>query len=237
MTPQKKFNPCALAFAAAGAAAALLYRAVFAGNLDARELLIRGSIPEIVLWVLTAAAIGAAIFLGRKFCVLDGGRIVGALGNAVYAAGVASLLMEEGVGPAPLVLFYRIMVIAAAASLAVTVVMQLLGKTPWFLLTVAPCLLAMLHVVECYQIWSEVPLFLDYAFGVGATLCLMLFSFNRLTKAANMPVKGLYTFSGLLGVFFCCVAAAAGDFVPFFAAAGVWMLAGTICLGTPAAEE
>ena len=61
---------------------------------------------------------------------------------------------------------------------------------------------------------------------LGAVLCLSLGAYFRLADAAGLPGKSWNNAVGLMGVYFCTVAAFAGTFNLFFTAAAIW-LAGT----------
>lgn len=218
-----KLKNLGCAFALMGAAAAELYHLIYSTAVDERELIVRGGAAEIALWVLTFCALGGAAFFGLKIRFKRNGNPP-ALGSFLYACGVVTLLLEPLKGPATLVMVYRCMVVASALSLAASAALRLLGKKQYFLLDVFPCILAGLHTVECYQTWSEMPLLLDYVFGVGAVLCILLFAYHKLDMRADMPMKGTYVFAALAGIFFCVTAAAGAAFQLYFLSAAVWML-------------
>lgn len=183
------------------------------------------TLPEILLWALTIAAIAAAFFLPRGAKMGQCGKITGALSQVFFAAGVLTLLLEPLKGPAGLVLICKVFCVITALCLAASAVMQLLGKTPFFLLTVAPCVLCVLQLLEYYQSYSEVPQLMNYIFGLGAVLCLVLSAYHRMARAAGLPDKRWHYSVGLLAEFFCVAAVAQGEYAAFFCAAAVWMLA------------
>lgn len=213
----------ALFYLIPGIAGAALYRAIYALAMDARELVVRGSVFEILLWILTAAAVAGAAVIGTKVRLSTDGKVP-FLGCLVYAFGIFTLTLSGAQGPAPLVLAYRVVTWAAAAGMVVTAVLRILGKKQPFLLSLLPCLLCLLHLVECYQLWSEVPQVTDYVFGVGAILCAALFAYHNMAAPAGLPAGKLYSFSGYAGVFFCLVAAVGSDFNLYFLCTAVWML-------------
>ena len=205
-----------------GAAGAGLYRAIYAFSLDARELVVRGSIYEIALWVLTAVVLVSAAVISSKTRVEANGNPP-VLGCLVYAFGMFTLTLADAKGPVPLVMLYRIMTYAAIACLVLSVVLRIFRKPHHFLLDVAPCILCILHLVECYQLWSEVPQLTDYVFGLGAILCAVLFAYHNMAIRAGLPGKKIYVFAGLAGIFFCCVAAAGTGFELYFLCTALWM--------------
>lgn len=184
-----------------------------------------GTLPEILIWVLTGCVIAAAFVLTRHAGMGAGSPIIGALSNAFFAAGTLTLLLEDAKGPAALVLVYRVFCVLTAVCLAVSAVMQLLKKKPFFLLELSPCVLCVLVLLEYYQFFSEVPQLMNYVLGLGAVLCLALGSYHRMARAAGLPDRPYYFAIGLMAVYFCAAAGAQGVYVSFFCSAAVWMAA------------
>ena len=193
------------------------------------------TLPEIMLWILTICVIAAAFILPRGAKMGPGGKLTGALSEVFFAAGVLTLLLEPLKGPAGLVLICKAFCVITAVCLVVTAVLRLLGKTPFFLLQVAPCVLCVLQLLEYYQSYSEVPQLMNYFFGLGAVLCLTLSAYHRMARASGLPDKQWHHSIGLLAEFFCAAAVAQGAYVSFFCAAAVWMLA-EMCRLRPAEE-
>ena len=194
-----------------------------------------GTLPEILLWVLTIAVIIAAFCFPRGAKMGQGGKITGALSQVFFAAGTLTLLLEPLKGPAALVLICRAFCVITAVCLAAAAVMQLLGKKPFLLLSAAPCVLCVLQLLEYYQSYSEVPQLMNYFFGLGAVLCLTLSAYHRTARAAGLPDKSWHYSIGLLAEYFCAAAVAQGVYVSFFCAAAVWMMA-EMCRLRPAGE-
>ena len=184
-----------------------------------------GTLPEILLWVLTGCAIVAAFVLTRRTRVTEGGPVTGALSDAFFAAGILTLLLEPAKGPNALVLVYRGFCVLAAVSLLVSAVMRLLKRKPFFLLSAGSCVLCLLVLLEYYQFYSEVPQLMNYVLGLGAVLCLLLSAYHHMARAAGLPESALAPAIGLLAVFFCAAAGSQGMFVSFFCAAAVWVAA------------
>lgn len=184
-----------------------------------------GTLPEILLWVLTGCVIAAAFVLTRRTRVTEGSPVMGALSNAFFAAGILTLLLEPAKGPTALVMVYRAFSVLTAISLLVSAVMQLLNKKPFFLLAAAPCVQCLLVLLEYYQFYSEVPQLMNYVLGLGAVLCLLLSAYHHMARAAGLPASALAPATGLLAVFFCAAAGSQGMFVSFFCAAAVWVAA------------
>lgn len=212
-----------------GLAACFLHHETFT-HLDAAQILVRGSLPEILLWVVTAAAALAA-FVGHNVKFGASFAPVAAAGDLAFAVGIYTLLQFEAKGPEPLKRVYQGVILLAIVCLVVMAVMRLLGKTPFYILHLGPSLLCLAHLVECYQLWSEKPLLLDYFFGLGAVLCLMLSAYHRLAAAAKLPEGRDRTVCCLLGIFFCTVAVMQVEFPIFFASGVVWLLANATAVG------
>lgn len=221
----KKTNVYSLLALVLGAAGFGLHRMIFRTGLDAQKLVVRGTLPEILLWVLAAGVLVGAFLLAGKTKVGQPNRWLGTLGCLLYAAGISSLLMENPQGPEMLTMAYRAVACLAIACLAASACMRMLDRKPWFVVEVGPCLMAILQLVECYQLWSERPLVLNYVFGVGAVLFVMLFAYHRMADNAGLPAKRMYAYAGLAGIFFSCVAAAQGDYSVYFAASALWVAA------------
>ncbi len=192
------------------------------------------TVPELLLWALIAAAAVGAFLLTRKTVLDAPSRMIGVGGNVLFAVGVATLLLEDPRGPAGLVTAYRAACVLAAVSLAVSAFLQGSGRKVPFLLELCPCLMCILQMLECYQLWSEVPQLTNYVLGMDAVLCLALVGYFRLARAAGLPDKCWYHAIELLGAFFCTAAMAQGSFTWFFTTAAVW-LAGS-CTGLRPAE-
>ncbi len=209
-----------------GLAAGGLYHWLYTAFMQNQEsmLLESGSVAEILLWVLTAVAAVGAFVLCRRKGISQPSRFFGAFGDLVFAAGAASLWLEEPHGPVVLVLLYRVFICAGAASMLISAVLRASGKKQNFLLEIAPCVLCILQLVECYQLWSEVPQLMDYALGVGAILFLTLTAYHRMARVSGLKTSPRHYAFGLLSVYFCCAAVFQGDTAPFYAAAAIWVM-------------
>ena len=226
---KKKLAPGYLApgFLVLGVIAQSVYRWLYTLVEDPVSGLLPGfTAAEGVLWALVAlAAVGAFLFTG-KTTLAPAGPLAGVGGNVLFALGSATLLLEPVQGPAGLVVAYRGFCLLAVVSLLVMAFLRGTGRKVPFLLELGPCLMCIMLMLECYQLWSEVPQLTNYVLGLGAVLCLALEGYFRLARAAGLPEKSWYHAIGLLGIFFCAAAVAQGDFTWFFTTAAVW-LAGT----------
>lgn len=190
---------------------------------DVSKLLPRFTLPEILLWVLTAAAIVLAFVSTRGTVLGHKGKIIPAVSSVLMGGGFASLVLESVTGPAAIVLVYRVLCGLAAVSMVISAFMIAVERKPPFVLELAPCIACVLHLLICYQLWSEVPQLMNYVLGLGAVLCLCLGSYFHMADAAGLPGKPWNNAVGLLGVYFCAGAIAQGKFSMFFTAAAIWL--------------
>lgn len=229
MNKIKLKNPGYLAplFLALGLVGMFLYKWLFAYVEDpVSRLLPAFTVPEILLWVLTAGVCAAAFVLTQGTTFGRMGTSVPAVSDVLFAVGFVTQFLADVTGPAALVLIYRVSCVLAAVALLVMAFFTAKGKRPPFLTELFPCIACVVHLLICYQLWSEVPQLMDYVMGLGAVLCLSLGAYFRLADAAGLPGKPWNNAVGLMGVYFCTVAAFAGTFNLFFTAAAIW-LAGT----------
>lgn len=232
---QSKLTPTI--FLVLGVLAYFCTRWIFAASLDELGLITPATVPEILLWVLVAAAFVLAIVCARGCTTGGKNDVLPALGELIYAVGAFTLTTVPAKGPETMVLLFRVFSYAAAACLVASAAMRLMKKPPFFLLTLPVCLLAVFFLVECYQLWSEIPQPMEYVLGVGAVLGLTLFSFHRMARSAGVPEKPRHIAYGLLGIFFCAGAASLGVYPLYLIAAALWMTADlTACLASAPQE-
>ena len=181
------------------------------------------TLPEILLWVLTAGVCVSAFVFTRGTVFGSLGTSVSTVSDVLFAMGFVVQLLTDVTGPAALVLIYRITCALAAVALAVMAFFRSKGKKPPFVTELAPCIACVVHLLICYQLWSEVPQLMNYVMGLGAVLCLSMGAYFRLAAAAELPGKPWNNAVGLMGVYFCTVAAFSGTFNLFFTTAAMWL--------------
>lgn len=224
MKKSMNYGMLAPVFLVLGAAAMLVRRWLFTRVEDSiAYLLPRLTLPEVILWVLTAAAIVSAFILTRKTALTVPAAGIAVAGDVLLAGGILLLFFEDVPGPSALVLTYRVFCVLAVLSLLASALLTGIHKKVPFLLHLSPCILLVLHLLICYQLWSEVPQLMNYVLGLGAVLCLALAGYFRLARAAGLPEKCWYHAIGLLGIYFCAGAAGQGTFGFFFTAAAIWL--------------
>lgn len=182
------------------------------------------TLPEILLWALTALAVAAAFPLVQGTRIGPAPRVLEVIGSLLFAVGTASLAsIQDLTGPEILLNIYRIVALVGAAGLVARAVFAALGKKIPFLLEFFPCIVALMQLLVCYQQWSEVPQLMNYAMGLGAVICLLLACYFRGARAADLPVKSWQNAFGLMGIYFCAAATAQRTFCYFFCSAAVWL--------------
>lgn len=250
----------AMLFTLMGLAAWLLYRQMYASFMDERGLLVAWSVPEVLILVLMACALVGAFVVSHGSAMGQPNRILSAVGDLVFAGGVTSLFfdnvysweqvsnalnrLQNGYGRVANGRMRDIMLIVTSAiaalavlSLVVSCVRKLMNKQAIFLLNLLPFVVCALMLVECYQLWSELPQMMDYVPALGAVLSLGLTAFHRMERASGLPFKSRHAGFGLLTVFFCCASLGQGDFTLFLAAAAVWTLTDLSALQAAPAEK
>ena len=152
-----------------GTAAMLLRRQLYLTATDAKGLLVRGTPLEIMLMALTAAA-GCILVLALKkdtgnSCYEENfsASVPAGLGHVAAAAGIFIMVRGTVFGmPGYLGLLWQLLGMAAPVCLILAGILRILGKKPFFLLHVIPCLFLLVHTVGNYRLWSSNPQMQDY---------------------------------------------------------------------------
>lgn len=226
-----------------GIVAMLLRRQLYLTAVDTRGLLLRGTIPEILLLVLTAAA-ACILFLALK---KDRGNnsyednypasIPAALGHVGAATGI--LLLVRGGHPGMtgyLAQLWQILGLAAPVCLILAGILRSIGKKPFFLLHVVPSLFLLVHVVGNYQLWSSNPQMQDYLFALLAAISLILFAHHTAAFEAGLGNRKKILAAGLAAVYLCLAELGWTDYPGLYFGGLLWALTG-ICAINPAEKE
>ncbi len=185
---------------------------------DSRGLLTSGHPLEILLWLLTAAAlilIGLAVRKQKGLGGYEdnffpswpaaGGQILGAFGIGI------TVLFGNPLLPGMLGYIWKILGLAAVPCLAAAGVFRGLGKKPFFLLHMIPCLFLVFHVVNHYQLWSSQPQLQNYVFYLFGVLAMALFAFYTSAFTVEIPRRQMQIFTGLAALYLCAVSLYGGD--------------------------
>lgn len=214
-----------------GMAAFGLRTALYAVAVDARGLLIGGHALEIVLAVLTAAAMLTVALVCRKQGEMDTKNslpenLLAALGNVAAGAGIALTVLDGAVAvDGYLANAWHCLGLAAPVCLVLAGFTRVLGKRPFFLLHVAVCLFFLVHIVARYQLWSSHPQMQDYIFALLGAMTLMFFGFYEAAREAGCGNFRMQLGMGLSAVFLCLAELARSSCPALYLGGILWVLA------------
>ena len=204
---------------------------LYALGMDEKGLLVPGHPAAIALWVVTAAAVLAAVLAAMTFREDNKApdetcrSIPEALGTAVMALGVLStLLLPENDGIATLLRLHRILSVLAFFCLLAAAGFRLMGKPVPFGCYAGAAVFFFVHVVTRYRAWSGNPQMVDYLHALGAGLCLSLFSYYETALTVGLGGRRQRLALGTLGIFCCVAAAARGEYPVLHLCGAGWLL-------------
>ena len=180
---------------------------VYATAVDEKNLIIAGHPIVVVLWVLTAAALGLAAFAAWKTkeeSLSFDAFAPAFLGHGLLGAALAvTVLLNPLPMPGILGQLWKILALVSAPCLLFAGFERMRGKMPFFGLYALPCLFFAVHVVAHYQSWCANPQFTDYAFGLLASVALALHCYQLSAFSAEMGEKKMLVLTGLAALFLC----------------------------------
>lgn len=203
---------------------------LYGAGTDAKGLLDSGHIANYLLWPVCIAAPLLLFWQTRQ--IRSRGRYgdrfpadrVGAVGYWIGAVGILVTgfadLMKQ---PDLLGVLSGVLGLLCFPALLLGGWYRLNGSRPSFVIHVVPCLHFTLRLLCQYRLWSADPQLQDYCFQLLAGMGLMLFSYHRAAFDVNMGKYRFYVLTGLLTVFFCCVALPTSTEKLFFSASGIWV--------------
>ena len=204
---------------------------LYALGMDEKGLLVPGHPAAVLLWVVTAAAVLAAVLAAMTFREDNKApdetcrSIPEALGTAVMALGAFStLLLPENNGIATLLRLHRILSVLAFFCLLAAAVFRLMGKPVPFGCYAGAAVFFFVHVVTRYRAWSGNPQMADYLHALGAGLCLSLVSYYETALVVGLGGRRQRFALGILGIFCCVAAAARGEYPLMHLCGAVWIL-------------
>ena len=204
---------------------------LYALGMDEKGLLVPGHPAAVLLWVVTAAAVLAAVLAAMTFREDNKApdetcrSIPEALGTAVMALGVLStLILPENNGIATLLRLHRILSVLAFFCLLAAAVFRLMGKPVPFGCYAGAAVFFFVHVVTRYRAWSGNPQMADYLHALGAGLCLSLVSYYETALVVGLGGRRQRFALGILGIFCCVAAAARGEYPALHLCGAVWIL-------------
>lgn len=228
-TDFKKYRLPVLA-AILGSAAGVLRAALLLLGTDEKGLLIPGHPLDILVWVITAAAILGVAALVRK---LDGSQQydhnfapsgAACLGCFALAAAIAVTTLTGLGGFAKLDRIRDICGLLAIPAALWAGICRRKGTRPFFLFHAAVCLYLTLYAVSRYQSWSSLPQLQDYVFSVLASCLLPLFGYYQTAFDVDMGNRRMQLGTGLLAAFFCITALAGATDPVLYLGGAIWTL-------------
>lgn len=226
-----------------GIVAMLLRCQLYLTAVDAKGLLIRNTLAETLLLTLTAAV---AVLL---LLALKGDRgsdlyednysasVPAGLGHVAAATGMYTLVRSAHFPMAGYVgLIWQILGLAAPVCLVLAGIARILGKKPFFLLHVVPCLFLLVQVIGSYQLWSSNPQMQDYLFALLATLSLALFAHHTAAFEAGLGNRKMVLGAGMAAVYLCLAELACTNYPGLYFGGMFWALTG-MCRVIPVQTE
>jgi hypothetical protein len=210
-----------------GAAGFGLRKLLYAVAEDGKGLIPYAHPLTVGLWILTAAALGLALWGIRNADEPDSGGSsrLAAAGCVAAAIGIGlTVLLHAPVSSGALGLFWRVLGILSFASLVVAAMQRWQGKQPYFLLSAVVCVFFAVHMVSGYQNWSRNPQIMDYVFTLLAGISLMLFAYQQGACAADCGSRRLLLLFGTMAVFFCFVCLSGTDNPLLYLTGGLWAM-------------
>ncbi len=215
---QRKRHIYPLAALAMGLAGAGLRELLYRTALDGKGMLRQGHPLETAVWLLTAAAFVLAFAAERgswkknRTPDLPRGRVFAGVGDVLLGGAVlVSVCAGTLEGFPALMPVRKVLGVLCAALLIVSGLCHILGKKIPFFCPAVAAVFFLLNALTSYPVWSQDPQLQDYAFTLGAEICLCLFSYYRAALSLKLPGRKQRFVSGVLGIFLCVAAIPGGD--------------------------
>lgn len=192
----------------------MLRSGLYTVAVDHKNLLVRGHPLEIVLWICTAAAAGAAVLdsLGtpRQTVYEQCFRrsLISALGHILAASGILLTVLRQDVSMGPTAPLWKILGMGSAALLCLAGFQRAMGKCVFFGSYALTSVFFALHLVGNYQRWCADPQLQNYVFAFLGTLLMMVFCYQQAALCVGLGKSRQQRLMGLLAMY-CCFAAMA----------------------------
>lgn len=225
--------------AALGGVALVLRRMLYAFAVDEKNLLPVNHPLELVLSVVTLAAL---VYILLSVWKLDGSEVYednfsadkpAMVGHMAAAAGILVTMLTNGPRmPGYLGSIWQWLGFASPVCLLLAGLARGRGKQPFFLFHLIPCLFLVMHIVNHYQLWSGNPQFQDYGFTLFGSMALMFFGFYSAAFDVGSGKRRMQLIMGL-GAAYLLLAELARSRYPWLSLGGIlWALTG-LCSLTP----
>lgn len=179
---------------------------LYAKGLDERGLIPAGSLVDLMLWVLTAAALVLCVLSKQPEQKAE--KWMTALGMYFLAFGLLFSTRELHQGYRGLLTVIQVLSVLSAILLAVEGTLVFRGKSlSWLWLPV--CLTLIVRLVGAYQTWSRDPQMQDFLLPLLAGLSLAAGAYRRGAERLGLP-KSPWTYRFAMAAMYLCLAAAGG---------------------------
>lgn len=196
---------------------------------DAKNLLPLNHPLEILLWLVTVAAVALIVFTvwklegSNRYADNFSASVMAAAGHFVAAAGILlTVLLTDMDSSRFLVKIWKLLGILSAPALVLAGLSRMQGKCPVFLTHMVVCLFFVLHILNNYQLWSGNPQLQDYFFSLFGCAALMLFAFYQAAFEVGSGKRRMQLATGLLAVYSCCVALSGSGYPMLYFGGAVW---------------
>lgn len=188
---------------------------------DDRGLLAAGSFPEVLLLVLSVAAVFLA-FLAQPPESREN-KLLSGLAPLLLALGL--LLPQERASSVSAILWLlfqmgRYLSAAAAAALGI---LRIQGKKPPFGLNATVCIGFLLRLVASYQVWSRIPQMQNYVFALASTLCLAGFAYQQAAREVSLGSPLWRLRLAFVGTFASMAASVGTSGQPLYLLCALWL--------------
>lgn len=230
-----------------GAGGMALRWLLYAAALDGRRLLPTFHPLAVCLWLLTAAALlyivisvwklnGDGAYENNFFPspLAAGGQAAAAVGILVTMLHDAPILQEllGTMLPGFLPSLWQILGFLSVPCLLAGAYCRLMGKKPYFLLHVIPCLFFVLQIVVHYRLWNSKPQLMSYVFPLFGTAAMALFAMYTVLFEVDLPRRRMQLGMGLAAVYFLAVSLSDMRYPWLYLGAIAWAATG-LCTLTP----
>jgi len=222
-----------LASALLGLLGLILRGGLYAYAVDEKGLLLSGHPLEAALWAVVALMAVLAVMDARKPEEEPSGgvemfhpSVLAAMGNILLACGILLTVLPNGFLLSPVEKLWRIAGLASGPLLLYAAFCRALGKTPFFLSYLIPCLFFVLHLVAHYQGWCADPELQNYVFPFLSTIGLMFLAFYHSAAAVGRDNRRMNRFAAALTVFLCLVSLANTVYPALYLGGAFWALTG-----------
>ena len=176
---------------------------------DATGLLTAGTPLEWGSYALSVLAIGLFAAAAGKLreTEVSSETILAGLGQLIGGLGLGwTAVRYSGEMPGMLGNLWRILGIASALCLIWSTWCTFRRKNTPFLLSLAPCLFWLTHLIDNYRGWSGQPQLQSYLFALLATMFMVLFTYYTAADSVGLGKPRLRVFAGLSAGYLCLAA-------------------------------